>query len=309
VALSKGPVNLDFLLEREKQMHSLQKDWDKLGKRQRSAAVKVEAALDDMMAQVRTARDALQQQEQQEQHDAAAGSSPSATVSTTLGNASKRLKQATGDIASEHKEVHNLVSKYGKVLDKTFKSEIAGASDPKAFVDKAEHLNVAMAHHFYRQGRFQVAETFVDEANLSTSVVDPAVRERFSEMFTILQHIKNRDLMLALKWAALNRERLIARASDLEFKLFQQQYLHLVTSGNRVQAVQYAKQSFSGLSSPAHLKDVKRLMGMLLYVDRLASSPYADLISPSHWADMEHSFTREYCALIGLPSESPLYVW
>lgn len=43
-------------------------------------------------------------------------------------------------------------------------------------------------------------------------------------------------------------------------------------------------------------------------MDHIKTSPYADLIAPNTNADIQHMFTRDFCSLIGLSCDSPLYV-
>lgn len=54
--------------------------------------------------------------------------------------------------------------------------------------------------------------------------------------------------------------------------------------------------------------EIMRLMGCILFFDRIKSSPYADLIAPNANADIQHMFTRDFCSLIGLSCDSPLYI-
>lgn len=56
------------------------------------------------------------------------------------------------------------------------------------------------------------------------------------------------------------------------------------------------------------LIEIARLMCSILYMDRLKTSPYSDLTTGSSADDIQHMFTREFCRLLGLSSESPLYV-
>ncbi len=39
---------------------------------------------------------------------------------------------------------------------------------------------------------------------------------------------------------------------------------------------------------------------------QLAASPYAHLLEPAHWSDVQDMFMRDACALMGLSIESPL---
>jgi hypothetical protein len=44
-----------------------------------------------------------------------------------------------------------------------------------------------------------------------------------------------------------------------------------------------------------------------LYVDDLSSSRYADLCSPHNWVDIKQQFQRDFCSLLQMSAESPLY--
>ena len=54
--------------------------------------------------------------------------------------------------------------------------------------------------------------------------------------------------------------------------------------------------------------EVQRLAGSLVFGHRLAQSPYADLVAPAMWSDVEHRFNSDYCGVVGFSTESPLFV-
>ncbi|KAI1305160.1 hypothetical protein EDD11_005021 [Mortierella claussenii] len=43
-------------------------------------------------------------------------------------------------------------------------------------------------------------------------------------------------------------------------------------------------------------------------MDHIKTSPYTDLWAPNFSDDIQHMFTRDFCSLIGLSCDSPLYV-
>lgn len=43
-----------------------------------------------------------------------------------------------------------------------------------------------------------------------------------------------------------------------------------------------------------------------LYIN-VVPSPYADLYSPSNWSEIKQEFQRDFCSLLKMSSESPLY--
>ena len=51
-------------------------------------------------------------------------------------------------------------------------------------------------------------------------------------------------------------------------------------------------------------------MGLLAFAKKIDSidNPYSDLLIESAWNDIQHSFTKDYCSVLGLSHESPLYI-
>lgn len=49
-------------------------------------------------------------------------------------------------------------------------------------------------------------------------------------------------------------------------------------------------------------------MCALAFSNRLSTSPYKDLLSPDLWIELQNKFMRDFCNLLGMSSESPLYI-
>lgn len=56
--------------------------------------------------------------------------------------------------------------------------------------------------------------------------------------------------------------------------------------------------------------EIEKLITAFAYLPTIHSSPYASLFSDPErmWADVAQSFTKEFCSLLGLSAESPLYI-
>ena len=83
-----------------------------------------------------------------------------------------------------------------------------------------------------------------------------------------------------------------------------------ITAENVHEAIRYCRAHF-GPFAEERMPEIRRFMGALLYAGdekRLLSSPYADLLRPSLWQEVQHELVAQYCALIGQPTESPLFV-
>ncbi|KAG0301591.1 hypothetical protein BGZ98_008208 [Dissophora globulifera] len=249
------------------------KDFDKVLKKQR--ALETNDPLDRLIAIVNKAKEDIR-------------ADPSA-ANTSLAILGKSFKSVSNTISEEQKELQSSVTKYSKALDKKFTADAMAAINPHAFDNKEQILRKTIALHYIRQGNFEVGDMFAK-----------------AKMFDIVAALKNNDLGPALEWATRHRHELEKRSSTLEYKLHRQRYLQLVESQQTNEAIAYAKQI--GYFGTRHKREVQRLMGCLMFIGRIHKSPYADLFAPNASDDIQHMFTRDYCSLIGLSQESPLYV-
>ena len=152
-----------------------------------------------------------------------------------------------------------------------------------------------------------------------SSLQSQELQNRFSEMYGILQELKARNLVPAIEWARANSEELEARGSNLEFELSKLQYVWLFKGSavngladdehnGRAGALAYARQNF-GRFQARHLREIDRLAGAMAFASNIASSPYRDDFAiDGAFSEVASSFTREFCSLLGLSAESPLYI-
>lgn len=191
--------------------------------------------------------------------------------------------------------------------------------------------------HLLREGQFSVAGTFLSElAEKKPAGRTPAsglgsptpadtddvpsaeIRKQFATMYHILHELKeNNNLLPAIEWSRKNKETLRARGSNLEFELCRLQFVwlfhggenqHISAIAGRQAALLYARQEFHTFM-PRYLREVQQLMGAMAFCSNLQDSPYRSIFNnPSAWDDISLSFTREFCSLLGLSADSPLYI-
>ncbi|KAI1068361.1 uncharacterized protein FIESC28_03672 [Fusarium coffeatum] len=146
------------------------------------------------------------------------------------------------------------------------------------------------------------------------------LQSKFSEMYNILSELKNHNLIPAINWANTNSDKLEAKGSTLEFELTKLQYVWLFkgpsvnglpddpATNGLCGAVNYGRQQFTRFQS-RHLSEIQQLCCAMVYASNLAGSPYKHIFeTDSAFEDVAMSFTREFCSLLGLSAESPLYV-
>ncbi|KJK75795.1 hypothetical protein H634G_09159 [Metarhizium anisopliae BRIP 53293] len=145
------------------------------------------------------------------------------------------------------------------------------------------------------------------------------LQDKFSEMYRILAQLKERNLVPAIEWARINNPKLETRGSNLEFELSKLQFVWLFkgpsvnglpddVNNGRMGALAYARRHFGRFQS-RHIKDIQQLSCAMVYAPNLEESPYRQIFEiDSAFEDVATSFTREFCSLLGLSAESPLYM-
>ena len=194
--------------------------------------------------------------------------------------------------------------------------------------------------HLLREGQFSVASQFLIDAqskkqspdigtHASDSALDEALgidplksedlRKAFANMYYILHELRNeRNLLPAIAWARENSGKLELRGSNLEFELGQLQFVYLFTGGSspdhpqaaqgRFKALEYARKQF-GHFQTRYLTEISQLATAMAYHTNLSSSPYRHVfLNSDTWDYLADTFTKEFCSLLGLSAESPLYI-
>lgn len=227
---------------------------------------------------------------------------------------------------------------FSRALDRNFPSR-ALPTDYDAMADQAPLINRAIAMHLLREGQFGVATTFIAETESRGSEATPAssnqdalpssiLQNKFASMYSILSSIRTYDLIPAIKWAQDHSAQLETLGSNLEFELNRLQFIFLFKGGNppkevamltdeergfvaRDRALNWGRTTFSRFQA-RHMKEIQQLSSAMLFYANLHTSPYRHIFSDASVAqaftDAGTSFTRDFCALLGLSSESPLYV-
>lgn len=225
-----------------------------------------------------------------------------------MTDTAKKIRDVVTQLASEHRDLHGTVSKVGKAVDKNFFPDSASVVNEALFEDpsKIRLLNQVIVEHLLREGRLEIAEDLINEANLkNVNTANP-----FTELNAIVAALKEKDLYPALAWAEKHREQLQAHNSSLEFKLHRLQFIeHLVNRPEQqIELIHYARKKLQPLAE-RHEKEFQTLMGSLLYLKTgLQNSAYSHFLDPVNWGEICETFTRDACALLGLSVESPLSV-
>lgn len=297
------------------------------------------------------------------------------TASLTLTRLQNPVKEGFEAINDDLRKVDRVRKDFSKILNRRFPVKPL-PTDDDAMAKHPELINRAITWHLLREGQFNVASVFIQEAqqagqlqeqepthekqreyqavlsndDMDTDTDQPddeddeynatvnktsnvgggddepmtevrkmqshQLQEKFATMYQILSELKSHNLLPAINWANKNSKELEMRGSDLEFELCKRQYIFLIqqhraTGSDLSEAMHYAQANFLRFAD-RHSKEIAQLASALVFQSNLPDSPYAALFSRSDpdsgFDDIASSFTREFCSLLGLSAESPLYV-
>lgn len=269
------------------------------------------------------------------------------TAPLTLAKLQDPFKKTLDHAQKDLKPIYSGLNKYGKALDKKFKDKPLPSAENDALSSHPSLINRAIAMHLLREGQFSVASTFVEEANRHPPHPEPTLntpnpyireswerdlaegtfnseklQEQFAEMYHILHELRNeRNLKPAIDWARLRSEELESRGSNLEFELCRLQFVCLFIGHNNpdeymdndtpigpLRAWEYAKRDLRPFQK-RYSREIQQLLGAMAYWSNVEESPYARIFyNNSVWEEVAHSFNREFCSLLGLSADSPLFI-
>ncbi|KAG9670186.1 regulator of gluconeogenesis Rmd5, partial [Aureobasidium melanogenum] len=226
----------------------------------------------------------------------------------TLAKLKRPVKASLDQVNSDIKDIYSAHKDYSKALDKKFKPQSMPASHHDALSSQPALVNRAIAMHLLREGQFNVAQTFIAEANANpnttatrtapdgdslmedrhdTHLYDMdgdsagALQSRFAHMYLVLDALRNKhDLNPAIEWARQHSHQLELRGSNLEFDLCRLRFVELYTRhdpndhmSGPLQALEYARQTFPNFSA-RYMRETSSLLGSLAFAPALTSSPY-----------------------------------
>ncbi|KAL5556660.1 hypothetical protein UlMin_038896 [Ulmus minor] len=209
----------------------------------------------------------------------------------------------SSQLESTQKELNGALSKYPKLLEKSFNPDISKAYRNTDF--DIHSVNQIIASHFYRQGLFEIGDSFINETLEPESVA--ACKSQFEEMFRILEAMRSQNVQPALNWAAANSDKLKQNGSDLLLKLHSLQYVEILKKQSKKDALNYVR-TYLAPFAPDHMTEIRKLMASMLWAGKLDQSPYSHFLLPTNWDKVADELTRQFCNILGQSYESPLSV-
>ncbi|KAF2859310.1 hypothetical protein K470DRAFT_219399 [Piedraia hortae CBS 480.64] len=197
-------------------------------------------------------------------------------------------------------------------------------------------IDRSIAVHLLREGKFDVAETFMAEAEDSLAAkrlsnygedvpmtdinalndmwaaelfptgTTSNLTSKFKEMYSIISALEKQDLVPAMSWAAAHSEILNLRKSDLQFHLVQLQFVKHYATGDAKFALEYARFAFPSFAGRYH-EEVAALLGSLAFINSRPPAYLQNVLESVTYPSVVENFVTEFCASLNLPPSSPLY--
>lgn len=278
------------------ELNTIKDAFDRVSKKQKLSCSNTQEVIDQ-----------IDQEIEQALHKIQSASNPDSLLDhrSILAELKTKLKDMAPltQLESTQKELNVALSKYPKLLEKSFNPDISKAYRNIEF--NTHVANQIIASHFYQQGLFEIGDLFIKEANEPESVA--VIKSQFKDMYQILEAMKVQNLEPALKWATANADKLKQNGSDLILKLHSLQFMEILQKGSKDEPLKYARTYLSPFASD-HMDSIKKLVVCILWTGKLDRSPYFQLLSATNWDKVAEELTRQFCKILGQSYESPLGV-
>jgi len=242
-------------------------------------------------------------------------------------------------VSAEHRNYHAGVSKLTKTVDKVVAEnkatsicwpEMSSAAESKPCANEnlmdmekeneneaektiwckeeyAASLDTLVVGHLYQRGAFLAAKKLVEEGHVS---VKEESYKPLVKLHSIIKAMNStpRELGPAREWVESNKEKLKEIGSSLDIDLVRLEFLLILQSNDpktQIMALKFAQKNFPKYAT-SNYKDIKQMMGLMVWAGMLDKAPYPDLLSPQIWLETESHLLRDGCRLAGLPPEGLL---
>ncbi|TMW63642.1 hypothetical protein Poli38472_002583 [Pythium oligandrum] len=138
------------------------------------------------------------------------------------------------------------------------------------------------------------------------------------ECRSILNDLHARNVVTAIEWCVSNASRLRRLQSRLEFQLRLQEFIELVRSDKKLEAIMYAQTNLTPISMQHENEEIKKsmmesiqeAMATLAYKspDQCGVETYSRLFSNERWQSLKELFRSTFCEVYGFHSPPSLCI-
>lgn len=171
---------------------------------------------------------------------------------------------------------------------------------------KKDRLDRMMIDYFLRSGYYDTAVKYAESSEVK-AVVDV---DLFMVAREVESNLRKKNSSACLQWCHQNKSKLKKLLSTLELNIRIQEFVELIKSEKRLDAVAYARQYLSSSSGESFaVPDMqKTVMTLLAFKPDTQIKKYRDLFEETRWDLLVDQFRRENFALHQLNNQSMLEI-
>ncbi|XP_071645478.1 E3 ubiquitin-protein transferase MAEA isoform X2 [Temnothorax longispinosus] len=164
---------------------------------------------------------------------------------------------------------------------------------------RRQRLDRMLVEYFLRKGYYKTATKLADSSELR----DLTNIDVFMVSREVEKSLANHETARCIGWCHDNRSKLRKLGSTMEFNLRVQEFIELVRTDRRLDAVKHARKYFANYDD-YQLQEIQCCMGQLAFPAHAYLSPYKDLLDEKRWDKLIETFRQENYRLFQLASQS-----
>ncbi|KAK7603012.1 hypothetical protein V9T40_003011 [Parthenolecanium corni] len=164
---------------------------------------------------------------------------------------------------------------------------------------RRRRLDRMLVEYFLRRGYYGAATRLAHTSDLK----DLTNIDVFLVSREVEQSLADHDTSKCLAWCHDNRSKLRKLKSNMEFNLRVQEFIELVRSDKKLEAVKHARKYFSTYEDN-QLEEIQHCMALLAFSPDIQISPYKELLELKRWDRLVEQFRQENYRLFQMASQS-----
>ncbi|XP_018568004.1 macrophage erythroblast attacher isoform X2 [Anoplophora glabripennis] len=164
---------------------------------------------------------------------------------------------------------------------------------------RRKRLDRMVVEYFLRNGYYNAAITLADRSDIK----DLTNIDIFLTSREVEKSLANRETAKCLLWCHDNKSKLRKLKSNMEFNLRIQEFVELIRSDRRIDAIKHARKHFPSFEEE-HLSTIQQVMALLAFPVTTVIAPYKALFDETRWDTLIEQFRQENYRLFQLASQS-----
>jgi len=161
-----------------------------------------------------------------------------------------------------------------------------------------------LVDHLLRSGHYNTAQKIVEQ---NPELGELTNLDIFLVARNVEQSLAQQQTQAALAWIHDHKSKLRKIKSTLEFRLRQQEFVEMIKSDRRMDAVKHARKYLTSMED-VPWEEVQHCMGLLAFSTDTTVSPYKELLDSNRWTVLIEDFRQDYFRLYQLAPLSVLAV-